>query len=62
MEPASLGLEPAQQRWQPLPVSNIGSGDNHRQQQTHAVHQHVALAPFDPLAAIKASGPVGEAA
>ena len=61
MEPASPELEPAQQRRQPLPVSDIGSGNDHRQQQAHAVHQHVALAAFDPLAPIKASGPVGEA-
>ena len=60
-EPASPELEPAQQRRQPLPVSNIGSGNDHRQQQAHAVHQHVALATFDPLTTVKASGPVGEA-
>ena len=60
MEPASPELEPAQQRRQPLSVSDVGSGNDHRQQQAHAIHQHVALAPFDPLTAVKASGPVGE--
>ena len=62
MEPASPELEPTQKRRQPLLVSDIGSGNDHRQQQAHAVHQHVALAPFDPLTAVKASAPVGEVA
>ena len=61
MEPASPELEPAQQRRQSLSVSDIGGSHDHCQQQAHAVHQHMALAPFDPLITVKASGPVGEA-
>ena len=42
-------------------AGQLGGSNDHRQEQAHAVHQHVALAHFDPLAAVKASCPVGEA-
>ena len=46
-----------QQPAQPGLVLHVGRGDQHCPQQAERIHQHVALAAFDVLAAIEAAGP-----